>query len=74
MSAEAINPAYTGRMPAVCSRCGDTYAQRPCLPEMDGLATHGVCPACAPAELERVLSEVVFTCAPRGAQHERTTP
>jgi hypothetical protein len=32
-------------------RCTDTYGETPCIAELDGEATHGVCPACTPAAM-----------------------
>ena len=54
----------TGRMPCVCMHCGDTYGSKPCVPEMDGLAMHGVCAACLPASTAAMENEVVFSCRP----------
>lgn len=61
---KALVSRLTGRMPCVCVHCGETYGAKPCVPEMDGLATHGVCAACTPVSLAAVEREVVFSCRP----------
>lgn len=53
---------YTGRLTAVCSYCGDHYGSRPCIPEMDGKETHGICPACAIATAAHFDRDLRCTC------------
>ena len=61
----------TGRMPSVCSWCGDTYGQTPCIPEMHGEVTHGVCPACYPAVAEKFAREAKdYQPVPRAAHSQ----
>lgn len=57
-------PPLTGRMPSVCMYCGDTYGYKPCLPEMDGQASHGVCHAAACQARLDADFPVRFTCRP----------
>ncbi len=39
--------AVTGRLIRVCAWCKKVMGTKPCLPEMDGQETHGICRGCA---------------------------
>jgi hypothetical protein len=43
-------------MRRVCMRCGVFLGTKPCLPEQDGLTTHGCCEACAKTILDDAAS------------------
>lgn len=39
----------TGRLIRVCAWCGVVMGTKPCIQEMDGAETHGICRLCAKA-------------------------
>lgn len=54
---DQARPRLSGRMHMVCWACGAEYGQKPCRADLDGSESTGICPACFPGELARMLRE-----------------
>lgn len=52
--------AATGWMRVCCAWCGVELGHKPCAPEHDGAASHGICPRCAEVHFGRELADQAF--------------
>lgn len=49
-------PPMPGRMQRVCMYCRANLGDVPCIAELDGETSHGICPCCAPAAMAEALA------------------